>query len=342
MSFKIWTMGGSDDSDVDKSLGSVEVLPLPTQKPSRKRIYTTGSFDIVPKRPAWQCKNCQKATIAESLCENCVPNGLKRRADCDLWSDSKRIGTEIGPRRLFAHLDGNFKEGDTPDQFIEMLVRPEHDSMNLKSLNKALGKLVLWISKCYEFWTKSISLEVYKSSSTSSLLASPTLNLPNYVVDGTAPHLNYSPPKRKSQDWLTKLRIEHHLRQEMVDRTMGPSSPKSPRLELTPRSSKSSSAPKSPLLRYFKVINNSGKSDTGFSCSPKNHNCGYVPTTPTSGHGVTSDTDWKPMLVGESWSLNFMCIFLVNLIISCSFPMFVQILLILSDLQFRNYIYLFS
>lgn len=83
--------------------------------------------------------------MSETLCENCVPNGLKRRADCDLWSDSKRIGTDFGPRRLFAHLDGNFKEGDTPDQFVKVLERPEDESMNLKSLNKALGKLVIVI-----------------------------------------------------------------------------------------------------------------------------------------------------------------------------------------------------
>ena len=41
---------------------------------------------------------------------------------------------------------------------------------------------------------------------------SPTLNLPNYVIDGTAPHLvQMSPQKLKENiDWLTKIRKERY------------------------------------------------------------------------------------------------------------------------------------
>ncbi|KAH8297124.1 hypothetical protein KR044_005191 [Drosophila immigrans] len=43
----------------------------------------------------------------------------------------------------------------------------------------------------------------------SSLIYSPTSNLPNYVLDGEAPHLGIMSPKRKAKekvDWLTKIR----------------------------------------------------------------------------------------------------------------------------------------
>ncbi|XP_066158329.1 protein lethal(2)denticleless [Euwallacea fornicatus] len=253
ISYKIWNIRGIDCSESIR--WKAEILPLPVQKPSKKRLCRLSDQTNLPKRPIWQCKNCQKATISNSLCENCIPTSWKRKADCDMWSESKRIDTDFGPRRLFAHLDGNFRQADNSDQFMEVLERREEDGISLKSLNKAL--------------------ESYKSTKNSiNLSASPTVNLPNFVVDGTAPHIHYSPPKRKAQDWLTKLRVEKNLCQEMVQRTLGSSSPKSPKLEITPKSNKKLwTTPKSPLLRFFKVINNSNsvKNDYNVSCSPKRH-----------------------------------------------------------------------
>ncbi|XP_073846875.1 WD40 domain-containing protein denticleless [Musca autumnalis] len=52
------------------------------------------------------------------------------------------------------------------------------------------------------------------SSSVSSLIYSPTSNLPNYVLDGEAPHLGIMSPKRKIKekvDWLTKMRKQKLL-----------------------------------------------------------------------------------------------------------------------------------
>ncbi|RZC33981.1 WD40 domain containing protein [Asbolus verrucosus] len=88
----------------------------------------------------------------------------------------------------------------------------------------------------------------------------PTINLPNYVLNGVAPHLNFSPPKRKDQDWLTKIRIERKFRRDILDTASTSSPPKVPKLELTP---KRSSSPQSPILRFFKV------KCEGHSCSNK-------------------------------------------------------------------------
>lgn len=52
-------------------------------------------------------------------------------------------------------------------------------------------------------------IESTSLASTSSILFSPTSNLPNYVIDGEAPHLQIMSPKRKIKekvDWLTKIR----------------------------------------------------------------------------------------------------------------------------------------
>lgn len=255
-SHRIWTIYNEDCSDNIRYKG--EVLPLfnvPRRTRKRLSILLTSSE---PKRCIWQCKNCQAATITNSLCENCIPVTLKRKADCDLWNESKRIGTEFGPRRLFRHLNRNFKKDEPSELTFEVLERDEEDTINLKSLNTAL--------------------ESFKASTSKEkdLTTSPTVNLPNFVVDGMAPHLNFSPPKRKSQDWLTRMRIERNLRQEMLEKTLGPSSPKMPKLELTPKSSKKTwTTPKSPLLRFFKVTNSNNKSDS-ISCSPKTHNCNFL------------------------------------------------------------------
>lgn len=54
----------------------------------------------------------------------------------------------------------------------------------------------------------------YINLSASSLFASPTSNLPNFVVNGEAPHLQLQSPKRKLKenvDWLTKIRKQKLL-----------------------------------------------------------------------------------------------------------------------------------
>lgn len=119
---------------------------------------------------------------------------------------------------------------------------------------------------------------------------SPTTNLPNFVVDGSAPHLHFSPQKRMPKDWLTNMRRERSLVKEMQDLAAGPSSPKVPRLEdqgypnptpspssrhKTPkrRNSRSGSAGaststgQSPILKFFRVSNSNILNNT--QCSPK-------------------------------------------------------------------------
>ncbi|XP_044749254.1 protein lethal(2)denticleless [Coccinella septempunctata] len=91
---------------------------------------------------------------------------------------------------------------------------------------------------------------------------SPLKDLPNYVMDGVAPHLNFSPPKKKHCDWLTKLRIDYSFKRKMLE-TSGELNAKIAKLETTPKSKTSTKtlAQKSPLLRYFKMTNNSSKSE---------------------------------------------------------------------------------
>ncbi|KAK5644268.1 hypothetical protein RI129_008113 [Pyrocoelia pectoralis] len=103
-------------------------------------------------------------------------------------------------------------------------------------------------------------------------------NLPNFVIDGSAPHLNMSPVKIQERDWLTKLRLERLQLTNIED--LSRSSP-SKILKLDHCSalkSKKSDAPilptKSPLLKYFKIKSNPNqpcraKSPNSISISPQ-------------------------------------------------------------------------
>ncbi|GJQ81480.1 hypothetical protein Trydic_g14635 [Trypoxylus dichotomus] len=105
---------------------------------------------------------------------------------------------------------------------------------------------------------------------------SPTTNLPNFNVDGCAPHLNWSPQKKVDKDWLTKMRVERNLRNRVNELSYCQPPPKLIKLDnLSPRSrslkrqnkvARCSDA-QSPLLKYFRVTNSSILKDS--QCVPR-------------------------------------------------------------------------
>lgn len=141
-------------------------------------------------------------------------------------------------------------------------------------------------------YTSPPTTSTQASTSGSALIYSPTSNLPNYVLDGEAPHLAIMSPKRKAKekvDWLTKIRKQKLMSssrapltlsekigsEEVTDVLASPrlqslrNSEYSPRLQATPRrrishnDGGSSAHPRTPtssrrnsettLLRFFSV-----------------------------------------------------------------------------------------
>ncbi|KYN40566.1 Protein lethal(2)denticleless [Trachymyrmex septentrionalis] len=107
-----------------------------------------------------------------------------------------------------------------------------------------------------------------QSTSTNEASFSPTLNLPNFVIDGTAPHLlEISPQKYKENvDWLTKIRKERYEQKKTA------SVSSSPKTQLTPsrRSNRSRSTEPQKitkttksisLLNFFKAISKDNEKD---------------------------------------------------------------------------------
>ncbi|KAL6259452.1 hypothetical protein P5V15_009372 [Pogonomyrmex californicus] len=113
-----------------------------------------------------------------------------------------------------------------------------------------------------------------QSASKNEAPFSPTLNLPNFVVDGTAPHLlEISPQKYKENvDWLTKIRKERYEQKKTS------SVSNSPKIQVTPgrRSNRSRSTEpqkvtkpikSGSLLDFFKAASKNNEKN-----SPNNNN----------------------------------------------------------------------
>lgn len=141
-----------------------------------------------------------------------------------LAGDSKRPFIETRVRRLFSptvngqwdtsprSLDSGFKailSGIAETEETETsptTQQPTTEKVLLSPLNERnqIGTSL----RLHELRSRLSSSQSHPSCSTAAL-HSPTSNLPNYVIDGDAPHLKLQSPKRKLKenvDWLTKIR----------------------------------------------------------------------------------------------------------------------------------------
>lgn len=110
---------------------------------------------------------------------------------------------------------------------------------------------------------------------------SPTLNLPNFVMDGTAPHLlEISPQKYKENvDWLTKIRKERYEQKKIASTSSSPKTQTPSRRSNRSRSTEPQKVTKttksSSLLDFFKTVSKNSEKD--FSSDNNN-----LPPTNTS------------------------------------------------------------
>ncbi|KAF5308078.1 hypothetical protein FQR65_LT00620 [Abscondita terminalis] len=111
-----------------------------------------------------------------------------------------------------------------------------------------------------------------------------TKDLPNFVIDGEAPHLYVSPKKKQEKDWLTILRMKRASSVSQVQELSRSSPSKIAKLEdgASPRSKNhkvenatTTSSSQSPLLKYFKITSSPSQ-----NCRAKSPNC--VPLSPKS------------------------------------------------------------
>lgn len=119
-----------------------------------------------------------------------------------------------------------------------------------------------------------------QSTRKNEVLSSPTLNLPNFVMDGTAPHLlEISPQKYKENvDWLTKIRMEKFEQKKTASTLSSPKTQSTPsRRSNRSRSTEPQKVTKTTkrvsVLDFFKSVSKDSEKDL----SSNNNNL-----TPTS------------------------------------------------------------
>lgn len=165
--------------------------------------------------------NPMKSAAKRSHSEMCVDDS--NRDGSIVGGDSKRQLIETRARRLFAPsstammLDLSPHSMDPGFKSILSGIAEETETSPTQPTEKIM---LSPLNERNQINTSARLLEIrsrlsasHPSCSTAALL-SPTSNLPNYVIDGDAPHLKVQSPKRKLKenvDWLTKIRKQRQL-----------------------------------------------------------------------------------------------------------------------------------
>jgi denticleless len=152
------------------------------------------SDSILPKA---SCSKCNGKGQATNVCTTCV---------CVLRRKSPRT-----KRKLKGLLDDNascsFSLCGKPTVLSPVREGNQLSGMGLETRARRLFSPCKHIVSCH---SSTSNQQPDTETEFHPILSSPTLNLPNYVLDGTSPHHHCSPNAqlKENVDWLTKLRKE--------------------------------------------------------------------------------------------------------------------------------------
>lgn len=171
-----------------------------------------------------------------------------------------------------SHSDGKFNTILSPiHEDLEMIIKRAHiENRGARRLFSQSTDTTTICDKSYDYDKPSTSSYVPEFKNTAldendtSIPFSPTSNLPNFVIDGTAPHLlQMSPEKYKGNvDWLTKIREKYKEQRTKISTEKLPSpkpsipvrrSSRSKSMEPLKGCKNTSLAPS--LLDFFKISN---------------------------------------------------------------------------------------
>ncbi|OAD61584.1 Protein lethal(2)denticleless [Eufriesea mexicana] len=248
----------------------LETTPTVTRRWVSSQEHTPGS-DTTPNATPGPSSSDAYNQIEDNQnqCNNIA--SMKRsysRMMCGSWSDGK-VKSVLSP----------IQENLT---FVTKRVHLEN--RGARRLFSSCNDNSLLLNRGYESDEPSTSSSNIENKS-SEIRFSPTLNLPNFVIDGTAPHLlQLSPEKYKENvDWLTRIRKEKYeqkVRKTVSEKLTSPVSYITfARRNTRSRSTepqKISKVPRSPalsLLNFFKIT---GKDcETNICCDDAN----VIPST---------------------------------------------------------------
>lgn len=239
---KIWRIGPDElDDDEKRNLkGKAEIKEdyFPFFRTKQKPIPKQQQFKLLDSTPRSLKKFIEQTettptTTLSSVTENSNSASTRKRSfiemndgeNDDKGSDKKRPNIETRGRRLFSPGDpststdcSDFSYIDVPptklSTIIEELESPSNK--NFQDHSPSPVKRQITIKSPEPRMNKYSSPQLCKNRKVPTY-NSPTTNLPNYKVDGEAPHLGLMSPQRKPKkenvDWLTKIRKQKLLSQ---------------------------------------------------------------------------------------------------------------------------------
>lgn len=223
---KIWRLN-TDNSDENTSHnynGKAEVFQRTRHVQLKRRLMdlenTPRTLKRIVELNETTPSSTEKCTMKRSYAD--MNGGDSQMGQSHGGGDSKRQLIETRARRLFAPSSSTscisnndntgYQTSRPPSDDIARLPRiteeietPPKDESTKILLSPLNERNQLSHYRLDEIRTPSTS----NRPSCSQSLFSPTSNLPNYVIDGDAPHLKLQSPKRKLKeniDWLTKIR----------------------------------------------------------------------------------------------------------------------------------------
>ncbi|XP_055610040.1 protein lethal(2)denticleless [Uranotaenia lowii] len=210
--------------------------------------------------------------------------GCDQQDPCTSYMEIKRPNIETRGRRLFSPANANCKTSG----FAALEIASSSSSS--RSLTAILEESDDKASTpCKSPLTMSdLNLKSPEPStsfrSTNNGLSSPTINLPNYVLDGDAPHLvnvaNNSSNKRKLKenvDWLTKIRKQKLLQAaKSIESSNSSTGPDDVTLLLSPRLQMLKTSEDNP----YSGTGNNGSTQNNTNLNQSHQQTPHQPTTP--------------------------------------------------------------
>lgn len=249
------------DNDQTETFGRAEIFP-------NRNPLTNLMFKPTPTRRRWV--TLQEHTPGSDIIPNATPGPSSSDVSNQMEDNQGQCNVSTSMKKSYFQMmngswsDGKFKSVLSPIQenlTSDRIVKRIHlENRGAQRLFSPCNNNNFSLNRGYESDEPNTSSSS-RENKNNEIHFSPTLNLPNFVIDGTAPHLlQLSPEKYKENvDWLTRIRREK-VRKAMSEKSASSTScTVSAKRNTRSRSTEPQRVSKMPrnspfsLLNFFKV-----------------------------------------------------------------------------------------
>jgi denticleless len=154
---------------------------------------------------------CSDVMVLDSHCCNCISKG-QATTPCATCLNVRSRKFPMPKRKLedLQDASASCSYGSCSKDAVLLPIREGNEESRVWLETKEVRRLFSPCKNSVTEQSSPSSQQLSRETGSDAILSSPTLNLPNYVLDGTSPHHRCSPSGRLKENvnWLTKLRKE--------------------------------------------------------------------------------------------------------------------------------------